>query len=845
MTYDDRKTLRGQELVEEIEIFFNGCKFAVDPYGQQNFFVKSGAVSYGPSAVNFTLTGQPAFPDWYATWSAYPNASLYAEVWKTGEIVKCEIVSSTQLKVTGRGQFGTVAVTIQGSQSFRLMHIGEADGSCRGFSQTCSDPLSYDSDVFRSLKFCSAQRVAGASIIQGLYHLKINYDSAEIDVGESIGSPAKLKFTLQDIVRGDESVVPYTDKRSSAGTFWGRTLARNPYQTGRKVIYRYGLRDAGKFTDPDFVERHFIIDSMSLSGGNLSCSCLDPIILTEDKKSKMPVVSPAQLSAAITGTPTTFNYVNAPDYYFGPMSSEIYVRIDSEIIKCTVSGATQLTVVTRGYRSASKNHDAGATIQDCVRFAGVHVIDAVVFALQNYTNIPASYIDDYSPVKALIPTVDLDDAIISKPMAVAEFISHMIKFGNLIFYFDESLLKIVINYIPELSIQPININENEHILRGSVSFDSNVKEQYTRFAHLWAPVDVTKEADENYAINYLAANLEVESGSKLGEANEKKTFKNMLLTGSTGDSLIGTTYCSRVVSGADKSPAIVNAVINAANIGPTQDGDLKLGAIINLVTKQNQGIDGIPRAELYQVLKLSGDPYRNYTVKMRRYTAVQPQGVDFVISTGGVNYDLSDYFSPAAGNYTIYVEQGVEFGSYDISLPAFTTGSQASGVSFTIILRGSVLGMGGAGGDAGILSTPAQGGFDGGTAFEATVPCVIDCGSGLIWAGGGGAPGEFYIGPQGPSSTPIPRRGGGGGQGFGYSLGGRNTDGIAFTDRAEGGNKSSPGVNNCPDGGAWGEQPIMPSGQPGGLGGIAIKSNGFSVTITAGNNDFNIRGRRT
>lgn len=849
MTYDARKTERGQEFVEEIEIFFNGCQYAQDPYGNQNIFVKTGASSYGPGSTGFTLTSSnPTFTTWYAQWVSYPSASLYAIV--NEEMVKCEVVDPTSILITGRGEFGTEAKTIAGTEIFRFMHVGEADGSCRGFSQTCSDSGAYDASVFRPMRFCNAPRVAGSVVIPGLFHKAISYNSAEVDVGESIGSPATLKFTLQDITGNDDLVVPYTDKRSSAGTFWGRTFARNPYPNGRKVIYRSGLRNAGTFGDPDWVERHFIIDSASVSGGNASFSCLDPIILTEDKKAKMPVVSPAQLSAAITGSPGTFSYVNAPSYYFGAMAATIYVRIDSEVIKCTVSGATQLTVVTRGYRSESKDHEAGATIQDCVRFAGTHVIDAIVFALENYSSMPASYIDDYTAVKALIPTVDLDEAIISKSQSVAEFISSMVKLGNLIFYFDESALKIVIDYIPELSIQPISIDETEHILRGSVNVNENTKEQYTRFAQLWAPVDVTKDADENYSINYLAANLDVESPSKMGEINEKKTFKSPLLTNSAGDSLIATSYCARVVSGAEKSPRIVTAVINAGSIGPTQGGDLKLGSIVNLVTKENQDIDGIPNAELFQVLKISGNAYENFTVKMRRYLATQPADVDFVISAGGVNYDLSYHFAPVAGNYNVYVESGVEFGSYSTSLPAFTTGAQAVGVSFNIILRGSILGMGGAGGDAGVSGTPFDIGDVGGIAFEATVPCTIDCGAGLIWAGGGGATGEYYVNPQGPAPYYVPRRGGGGGQGFGTSIGGRNTNGITFTDRAQSGNQSSPGVTNCPDGGEWGESgssTYSTSGAliSGGAPGEAIKSNGNTVTITAGNNDFNIRGRRT
>lgn len=844
MSYDDLKTERGPEFVEQIEVYFNGCKHAVDPYASVNAFFKTG-LGQTASAVNFTLTRGPQDTGYYAKWMSYPSAGLYLES-NNLELMKVTLTGPTSILVTARAQFGTTPVAIpDGIARFRLVHKGEADGSCRGYSQTCSDSTAYDPSVFRIVKLCTAPLVGGSAIIEGLHHKSIDYESAEADIGESIGSPARLKFKLQDIEQKDGALVPYPERRASAGTFWGRTLARNPYPGGRKVVYKSGLRPYGTYTEPEWIERHFIIDDITRSGGYVNFTCLDPVILTEDKKAKMPVASPAQLSAAITGLPANFNYVNAPDFYFGPLSAAIFIRIDSEVIRCTVSGAKQLTISQRGYKSEIKDHEAGATVQDCVRFAGVHIIDAIVYALENYTTIPAAFIGNYTAVKALIPTVDLDETIIQKPTAVADFISDMIKIGNLIFHFDESSLKFVIDYIPEMAVEPIAITRQGEILRDSVEVNPNSKEQYTRAAHLWGPVDITKDNEENFAINYLAVNLDVEAPENMGEVNEKKSFKNPYLTTSAGDSIIATSYSARIAARADKKPQIVTARINAASIGPTQGGVLKIGSIVSMATRDEQNIDGVSQADLYQVVKMSGNAFENFVVKMRRYLSVQPASVNFVITAGGVNYRLSDHFSPAAGSYTVYIEQGVTFGSYNTAIAAFSTGTQAAGVSLTIINRGAMLGMGGAGGDAGIDVDPAKTGSPGGVAFEATVPCTIDTGAGLIWAGGSGGSGEIYINPQGPTPFYVPRRGGGGGQGYGSSLGGLNTDGLDFVDYAESGNQSGPGSVNCPDGGEWGAVGEAANGLAPALAGEAIKSNGYNVIISAGNNDVNIRGRRT
>jgi len=597
----------------------------------------------------------------------------------------------------------------------------------------------------------------------------------------------------------------------------------------------------------EYVERNFIFDSVKLSDGLFRINCLDPLILTEEKKAQMPTASPARLSAAITGTPTTFNYIDAPDNYFGALTDEVYLRIDSEVILCEVTDTDELTVITRGVKS--EDHDAGASIQDCIHFDGTHGIDAIEFALTNYTTTPAAYIGDYSAVIALLPAFVLDDAFITKPRAVSGFIDDMIKLGNLITYFDEVAQEIVIDYTPELEIQPISITESVEIERDSVDVDPNIKNQFTRLSHLWAPVDITKETEENYAIRFMQANLPLESEEKLGQVNEKPAYKNMLLSNSSGDSLLGVGFVDRVLSNTAEPPKLITATIKSDFVGTNSGGEFKLGSIVSLSTSENQDKDGNALSELFQVLSIRGNPYDDYKVKMRRYQSIAPDDVDFVVEEGGVNFDLSDVYAPAAGSYTVYINPGVTFGSYDTSLPAFTTGTQASGVSFTIINRGEWLGMGGAGGDCEISSPPspsaATNGQPGGLAFEATVDCIIDNGSGLIWAGGGGAGGGSQAGYTFAYFGAA--TGGGGGQGFGVSISGQYSNGgvsgsVGFDGRRVGGNRSAPGLT---DGGEWGEPGASTSEASGGLAGIAIKSDGNTLTITSGNNDLNIRGRRT
>ncbi len=844
MTYDTRKAIYGQEYVQEVEIVCDACKYSIAPYIDDDDLVTDNVSTISDSATGaLALSGVGT--TWPTTWGS--SGTKYGRT-EWNEILSFTVTSYSSITLTGRALFGTIGHTIALGTTITIIHQGEADGSCRGYPFSCSNTDSFSATAKRSLIYCSAQRTGGALRFAGLK--KVSHESGEIDPGETIGTRARLKVQISNQIHNDYGIVPYPDKRTSHGTMFGKLLARHPYFQGRKVIFREGFRNSGSFSEPDFIEREFIIDSVNLSKDVFSIDALDPIILTEDKKAKMPTPSPATLSTTVTTGATVFEYINADDYYFGAMSATIYVRIDSEVIKCQVTDTKELTSINRGVRSEEKNHDIGATIQDCVAFELIHGIDAITYALENFTTIDAAYIDDYSAVITSLPALILTETIISKPTAVSEFINDVVKLGNLVTYFNEDTKKIVIGYTPEITIESITISAEVDIK--GVDIDENIKNQNTRFSYLMAPTDITKDSDDNFSIRLSSVNLSLESAEYIGQINEKKTVKSIFLTNSSDDITLGNAYVNRVMDSNLIAPKIINCVIDASKVGVVGSAELTLGSIVNISTSYNEDIDGNPISDLYQVLKLSGDAYKGFAAKLRRYQSIAPEDIDYTISAGTyLNYDLADFYTPAAGNYTIYIESGVIFGSYDTSLPAFTTGTQTSGVTFTIINRGKWYSPGGNGGDSGIYAvfTNATDGTDGGITFNATVDCVIDNGAGLIWAGGGGGGGEFETESFSPGIGYFwsYASGGGGGQGYGVSLGGIGTTGGStetstptYDVTADGGNMTVRG----PYGGLWGE----PGGSPGGLGGlagIAIKSNGNTVTLSSGDNILNVKGRRT
>jgi len=248
---------------------------------------------------------------------------------------------------------------------------------------------------------------------------------------------------------------------------------------------------------------------------------------------------------------------------------------------------------------------------------------------------------------------------------------------------------------------------------------------------------------------------------------------------------------------------------------------------------------------------------------------------DVTINEDIMNYDLASDLSSkgllsGAKEYVVLVEQGIVVGSTSTDSVAFTTGNLPSGATVKIINKGKIQGAGGAGG---VCGSP---GGNGGDAIHLTVDIFIDNGLGLIWSGGGGGGnGRYTI--QSCSGTTTGAGGGGGagsipgekgsgacstGEAGTSSSGGTGGyctvevtcdgyfaalsysaptggDGGSPGENGGGGRPPSSGDNDCS--GVYNPKYSAP-GYPGGKAGIAVVTNGNSLTWIRGNLDAQLRG---
>ena len=850
MSFDLLKTEAGQNTATIITIELDKCRHTT---------VQStvdGAITIS-SSLNTGVLGAIAISGGLST--SFTNSDPYL-LWDD-EIIKVTVDSAIQLTIVSRGHFGTIDANHSPSTA-DLKHSGEVDGTCYSFPQTCSAPDSYLSGLTTPFTFPSTQLDWSVNFYNGFKSW--SHSPPKVDPGQSMGSRAKISFNLIDSVDND-TYVPYPDRRTSNGTLFTKWIARNPNFEGRAVTVQTGF-DPLNFDIDNFITREYIIDSLQLNKGVLSGSCLDPLILTDDKKAKAPVASLGSLTVIVNDVSTTITYGGTPAFDYG-VSGTVFVRIDSEVIECTVLSDFVLTIVNRASGGTDqKDHSLSATVQECLVYDNVNVVTIIEDLMTNYTTIPTRFFDDYSAVTAATSSITLTTNI-NKSEPVKKLIDELIKNGDLVMYYDEENQLIKIKQVQDVSASPVFIDEDNNILRDSIDFKRLPKEQYTRYSTAWAPNDITKTNGEEYfSIVYQPINLNNELPEKKGEVEEKKIFFNRWLTNDSNDITIGTSLAQRVLDRSEQVPEEFSFTLDVEDVFTTQDSVMELGAIATISSSRRVNVDGTNLSTVYQVLSMKDLGNMKYKVVTKLFQdPLIGVDIDFTITTNKENYDLSTEYSPAAGAYTILIDSGVTIGSTSTAIPAFTTGAQAGGVSFTIIVRGAIEGAGGAGADGGILvSSGADGefqigddGFVGGNAFNATVPCILNTGSGAIWAGGGGVNGGTSLvtrlNPSLPETT-VAQGGNGGSGGQGYVGGLKGLKGSVtgvFADFGIDGNDGSrgaPGSLSSISGGEFGQDADTSFSFFGesvtGLSGYAIVSNGNSVTISSGDNPLNIKGRR-
>jgi len=718
-----------------------------------------------------------------------------------------------------------------------------------GTPKTTDDIRAFTGVDFRTYRYADQQ-------IFGIDHFpnlgKVTSNTPEIDPGKSIGFRATATATIQDFICNDAYSLPspYDDRRI-VGSHFLKLLARNHVKNRRVRVLR-GL-DPLNYSESNTTIENYIIDSISFpsENGQVSIKMVDELILAESIKTKLPTISKGVLTTATTPTDTTLAFSSTVTDEYGATSATGYIAIEKEVMSYTVDSSTAMTITRGAFGTEAVRHEVDETMQKCIVFDNVNIIDIITQIITDHTDIPASYIPtaDFAALKTGDLALYNLTRVIYKQTDVKKVLNELIQLAGLSVYVDIVKSQLTIVSIPDFSLPVVTFNESEHIEQGSVKVTQDYKRQITRQSIFWDKSDSSESDDtKNYRKSFQVIDGIVEQAADVGTISEPKPLITNWLINSSEDNQLATSFCQRQVNRFSKIPLVIKFDVDQRYIGNVTGGVLWLGSVFAINTSRivDSGLNNVTTtAQCIKIKPAAKDG--QWTVTGLSYTAATPISADLFISEDKIDYLLTDELTTTeAREYVVVINSGVTIGSSLSSLYSFTQGTFFSGATLKLVVLGRGIGTGGAGGNGGdsgvagagcVIDGGSSGGAGGGV-FSFSTDATIDNGFGVIFSGGNGGNGGNSVCYEdaGGDYQADGGSGGGGGQGYSSSVAGIiGTGGIA---NGTSGNLAAPGLGGIAgdSGGGFGSD----GGTFG--GGIAINSNGNTVTITAGNNAEQIKG---
>jgi len=474
-----------------------------------------------------------------------------------------------------------------------------------------------------------------------------------------------LDFADDDLYT-DPYVLTRTYNPELQGSFFGKLKARSPYYKGRIMKVRTGYINS-PFSWSDFEDRLYVIDSINVDQrGRVTITGKDLLKLADRAKAVAPAVSTGTLSAGITDVATTLALQagEGADY-----DSSGYVRIGDEVIQYTGVSTDTLTGLTRGsHGSESIAHDADDTVQQCLSYAAVNVVDIIDELLKTYAGIDESYIPYDAGLAVPTGTDDEWDVeqdswlsgndlthIITEPTGVDVLLKQICSQNLIYMWFDEKDQEVKLRAIaPELkNATPVTLTDATHIIENSVSTKDNDKDRISQLWVYYDQVNVTGDLDkaENYQKLKIQIDTDSENANAYADKAIKKIYANWLGSGNSG---LIITLAGRLLSRYAGTPKITTFKIDM------KDADFWTGAIAYLDTSAFQGSDGANLSQKMQVLKASEDHDKqiatleaeSWEFEVLRYGFIAPNTMGDYTAESAANQNDYGFISQNDGTYT-------------------------------------------------------------------------------------------------------------------------------------------------------------------------------------------------
>ena len=763
--------------------------------------------------------------------------------------------------------------------------LGTADDLCFNTFGTCQDTANFNKEV-RTLRFIDTLQRPYQFLDSYPAIVSVRYAPTVLKPGGNLSVRGQVTVTLQDFTTTDNELDDYVRERSfnpeDQGTFFGKLKARSQYYIGRPMRVLEGYLDDASLSD--FRAREYIIDDISgpTANGQVIIKGKDILSLAADVRAKCPTASTGTVAVAVTVGAGTVTVSTGDGAQYDPTAVDKHIRINDEIMRVD-SRATDVLTVTRGQGGTDPAaHAIGDGIQACKTYEDEPVIDVIDDLLQNFANIPASFIPytDWEAEEAESLSGYNMETIITEPTGVLSLLKEIAEITLIDLWYDDVSQEIKLKLQTPFTEVTETVNDNEDILKGSLKVRDLNNQRLTRVLIYYGIRNYAEKLKD--AENFSLINFEIEADkegvNKYNDERIKVIYSRWFDSTNTTQVELTST---RLLTRFGITPKQIAFNLDAKDVERLTTGD-----VFDLTSRIEQDTDGSDATNRYQVTETKAlKSSSQYAYKAEAFFQ-DPQPDSLTINQDETDYD-------------IFVELGGPPGPVDVTLtinttftvsatngsPSITTEGMHPDSTLRIVNNGDIKGYGGNAGAGGgvdgfyefepglgcVGSDWGEDGFNGqngGDAIDTTLDITIDNTNGNIWAGaGGGAGGGADSGYNDYGG------GGGGGGGIGTDTGNPgsggdadvgsfpicpvfNTDGNAGTagsDSAGGiggaGGGSNAGGGDGGDGGAdWGDD--GDDGQDGdgqakgtgGQGGYAVRLNGHAIVWEGGFTAAKVKG---
>jgi hypothetical protein len=265
----------------------------------------------------------------------------------------------------------------------------------------------------------------------------------EVKIGKGLGYFGQVTVDLVDFVDDDRREDPFYDDSSrdgvnhSAGTYFAKLMARNPWWTGRKLRVIEGWTTDGVWQAADAITHHFLIrDVQGPSNGGFRITAAGPLQLLNLDEVECPAASEGVLQEDINAIATSAEIHDATIAEGYPASG--FVRINDEVMSFARSGV-HLTITRAQEGTTSEGHSALDTIQLCRNWVDTPVADIIEDMLTEDGQVDPSYLDtaQWAEEATIWLSLYRFTAMITKPTKILELVGELLEISAAIAWWDD------------------------------------------------------------------------------------------------------------------------------------------------------------------------------------------------------------------------------------------------------------------------------------------------------------------------------------------------------------------------------------------------------------------------